>query len=82
MKILDILGEDQSKRIESFKKIWERNPQFFMQTPELFKILIENDFMVFEFEMDPSDVGNFIDGDYKVGKNSSFFERQKNKKKG
>jgi hypothetical protein len=74
MKILDILGEDQSKRIESFKKIWERNPQFFMQTPELFKILIENDFMVFEFEMDPSDIGNFIDGDYKVGKNSSFFE--------
>ena len=41
-----------------------------MQTPELFKILIENDFMVFEFEMDPSDVGNFIDGDYKVSKNS------------
>ena len=46
MKILDILGEDQSKRIESFKKIWERNPQFFMQTPELFKILIENGMVI------------------------------------
>lgn len=74
MKILEILMEDQDKRLESFKGMWERNPQFFMQSPELFKIPIENNFMVFEFEMDPSEVGNFIDGDYKVGKNSSFFE--------
>jgi hypothetical protein len=53
MDILDILREDQDKRLESFKGIWERNPKFFMQTPELFKIIIENDFMVFSFQMDP-----------------------------
>jgi len=74
MDILDILREDQDKRLESFKGIWERNPKFFMQTPELFKIIIENDFMVFSFQMDPSEVGDYVDGDYKVGTKSTFFE--------
>ena len=74
MDILDILREDQDKRLESFKSIWERNPKFFMQTPELFKIIIENDFMVFSFQMDPSEVGKYVDGDYKVGTKSTFFE--------
>jgi hypothetical protein len=74
MNILDILRENDDKRLESFRGIWERNPNFFMQSSEMFKIVIQNNFMVFTFEMHPSEVGNFIDGDFKVGKNSTFFE--------
>lgn len=72
MNILDVLREDN--RIESYKRIYQNNPDFFMQSSEFLKIVIENDFMVFDFEMDSSEVGDFLDGDYKIGKNSSFFE--------
>ena len=73
MKILDILREEQTKRIESFKSAWERHPTIFLQSPEKFKIIIENNFMIFDFEMDSTEIGDFIDGDYKVG-TRPFFE--------
>ncbi len=74
MNLLDILREEQHERIDSFREIFQRNPNFFMQDSDFLRIVIENDFMVFDYEMDPSEVGDFIDGDYKIGKDSSFFE--------
>jgi len=74
VKILDVLSEDEDKRIESFRKIWETKPNFFKQSSELLKIPITHNFMSFTWELDPSEIGDFVNGDWKIGKNSSFFE--------